>query len=346
MSAAGRLAQQLHGLLGERLLLPADAGFERFAEVVYTGDLHIPRLLARPTRESEVARIVAVAVDADVPFAVRGRGHSFARHGIIDDGLVIDLRLMGACHIDPLARVGTSSASTTTGAYTTAASAFGLATGFGDHPDVGIPGLVLGGGFGYLSRRDGLTIDNLLDARVVLADGAVVTASEAQHPELFWALRGGGGNFGVVVQARMRLVEVARITGGFIAFEPDPATVEALFEAARTAPDEVTVMINLMKAPPAPFLPPERHGKPIITAHVCHCGNPADAATALAPLRSAGQVVVDLLGTRPYPELFTLAMDQQGTRTLRATGFGMARGNADLEPILAVIADGLLIPRP
>ena len=196
----------------------------------------MPSLVARVREVDEIRAVVRAAARTGVPFAVRGSGHGYARPGSVPDGLVLDLRLMGGTEIDPARRIGVAHAGTTAGEYTHAAAEYGLATGFGDTLTVGIPGLALGGGIGFLSRRDGLTLDNVLSADVVLADGSTVQASETRSPDLFWALRGGGGNFGVVTRMELRLSEARVVTGGLLAFEPDPRTFAALLTAASTAP--------------------------------------------------------------------------------------------------------------
>ena len=178
---------------GGPLVSPSDAGFDDVAPVVFAGDGAAPALVARPRDVGEVSAAVRAAAETGVPFAVRGGGHAYARYGTVPGGLVLDLRLLGGVRIDPERRVGTASAGTTAGDYTAAAAGHGLATGFGDTLSVGVPGLALGGGIGYLSRRDGLTLDNVLGAEVVLADGSVVRASDDENPGLFWALRGAAG---------------------------------------------------------------------------------------------------------------------------------------------------------
>jgi len=303
------------------LVAPGDAGFDGVAPVVFAGDGVEPAFVARPRDVGEVSAVVRAAAATGVPFAVRGGGHAYARYGTVAGGLVLDLRLLGGVQIDPERRVGIASAGTTAGDYTGAAAEHGLATGFGDTLSVGVPGLALGGGIGYLSRRDGLTLDNVLGAEVVLADGAVVRAFDDENPDLFWALRGGGGNFGVVTRLDLRLTPTTVVTGGLLAFAPDPRTVGALLAAAAAAPDELSLMVNVMKAPPAPFLPAERHGTPIVVALVCHSGAPEDADAALAPLRAAGTVLVDLVRPQPYPDLFGLAPSQAGMWPAQRTGF-------------------------
>ncbi|MFI7589913.1 FAD-binding oxidoreductase [Spongisporangium articulatum] len=305
--------------LGERLLTPERTGFDELSAPALAAPGVRPAVLARPRDTAEVASVVRAAAETGAPLAVRSGGHSYARFGTADAGLVLDVRLLDHVEVSPATRVATAGGGVPAGAYTAAAAEHGLATGFGDTSTVGVSGITLGGGIGYLSRRDGLTVDNLLAAEVVLADGRTVRADEHEHPELFWALRGGGGNFGVVTHLELRLHPTPTVTGGALAFEPRPETVEALVSAARVAPDELSLMVNVMKAPPAPFLPAERHGTPIVVALVCHSGRPEDADAALAPLRAAGPLLADVVRPQPYPGL--LRAEEPGLQASIRTGF-------------------------
>ena len=337
MTAIDDVAQRLGRGWGERLVARGDRGFEEAAGIVFAGDGAAPALVARPRDVSDVQAVVRAAAATGVPFAVRGGGHAYARYGTVADGLVLDLRLLGGARIDPDARVGAASAGTTAGEYTRAAAEHGLATGFGDTLTVGVPGLALGGGIGYLSRRDGLTLDNVLGAEVVLADGSVVRASDDENADLFWALRGGGGNFGVVTRLDLRLTPTTVVTGGLLAFAPAERTVGALLAAAAQAPDELSLMVNVMKAPPAPFLPAERHGTPIVVALACHTGAPETADDVLAPFRAAGTLLVDLVRPQPYPELFGLAPNQASTWPAQRTGFVETVGEADAAAVIEAV---------
>ena len=314
--------QRLRSTLDAGLLVTGDAGFDEAAALVFAGDARAPIAVARPRDEREVAAVVTIAAESGTPLGVRGGGHAYARHALVHDGILLDLRRLSTVHIDAPARIGVAGGGATAGAYTAAAGEHGLATGFGDTPTVGIAGLTLGGGIGHLSRRDGLTIDNLLGATVVLADGRVVEADDVEEPELFWALRGGGGNFGVVTSLRLRLHETPVVTGGMLFFDPRGATVEGLIRATQEAGDTVSAMVNVMKAPPLPFLPADRHGTPIVMALVCHSGRPEDAESALAPFRAAGTLLADLVAEQPYPAMFPTGPDLPPNRVAMRTGFG------------------------
>jgi FAD/FMN-containing dehydrogenase len=325
MTVLDDVARRLAPVLGDRLIAGPTPDSVHF----FAPDGRVPALVARPVDAKEVAAVVTAAAETGVPFAVRSTGHSYARHSVVADGLVLDLQLMNEVRIDPERRVGTAAGGATAGTYTTAAHEHGLATGFGDTASVGVAGLTLGGGIGYLSRRDGLTIDNLLAAEVVLADGSIVGASAEEHPDLFWALRGGGGNLGVVTRLDLRLHETTVVTGGLLVFEPSAATVAALLAAALQAPDGISTMVNIMKAPPMPFLPSERHGTPIVVALLCHSGRPDEADAALAPFRAAGPVLADLVRPQPYPAVFGLAPSQAGMHATVHTGFGFDEARAE-----------------
>ncbi|WP_448005363.1 FAD-binding oxidoreductase [Agromyces bauzanensis] len=321
---SNEVLERLRSVSGAGLLTVGDAGFDDASTMVFAGDDRTPLVVVRPRDEREVAAVVTAAAESGTPLGVRGGGHAYARHALVDGGILLDLRELSRVEIDASRRVGVAGGGVSAGAYTTAAAEHGLATGFGDTPSVGIAGLTLGGGIGFLSRRDGLTIDNLLGATVVIADGRVVEASEAEEPELFWALRGGGGNFGVVTSLRLRLHETPVVTGGILAFEARGATVAALIRAAGEADDTVSTMVNVMKAPPVPFLPADQHGRPIVLAFVCHSGRPEHADAALASFRAAGPMLADLVGERPYPAMFQAGPDVAPNRVAMRTAFADA----------------------
>ncbi len=294
---------RLEHLLGDRLLRPGSPGFREAAQVEFGAFDRTPAAVAQVMTTAEVSAVVRAARDHGLPVAVRAGGHSYARHGLAADALVVDLRRMDAVTIAPERRIGLAEGGATAGAYTAAAAEYGLATGFGDTPTVGIAGLTLGGGSGFLSRRDGLTVDNLLGAEVVLADGRVVTTDERHAPDLFWALRGGGGNFGVVTSLTFRLRPTPVVTGGLLILEPTPAAVTGAVEAVLAAPDGLSALVNVLVAPPMPMLPEAVHGRPVLMVAPCWSGPEEEAEAALAPLRALGEPLFDDVAPRPYPEL-------------------------------------------
>jgi FAD binding domain len=209
---------------------------------------------------------------------------------------------MHALDIDPAQRTAWAQTGLTAGAYTTAANAYGLATGFGDTASVGIGGLTLGGGIGYLVRKHGLTIDSLLAAEVVTADGRLLHVDAETHPELFWALR-GGGNFGVATRFQFRLHELGQFVGGLLVLPATPDTIAGFVAQAQAAPEELSTIANIMAAPPLPFLPTDQHGRPVIMATLAHAGDLQAGQRALAAFRALAPPIADLVRPCPTPAL-------------------------------------------
>ncbi|HEV3497221.1 MAG TPA: FAD-binding protein, partial [Actinomycetes bacterium] len=209
-----------------------------------------------------------------------------------------------ALDIDLEGRTAWAQTGLTAGAYSAQAGEHGLATGFGDTGSVGIGGITLGGGVGFLVRRHGLTIDNLLAAELVTADGRVLQVDDDQHPDLFWALRGGGGNFGVATRFKFRLHELPSVVGGMLLLPGSPEVIEGLVAAATAAPEELSVIANVMVAPPMPFLPAEAHGQLVVMALLAYAGDAEAGERALAPLRALAPPLADMVQPMPYAGLF------------------------------------------
>jgi FAD/FMN-containing dehydrogenase len=263
-----------------------------------------PELIARVAGASDVARVVTAAREADLELAVRSGGHSGAGHGTSDGGLVLDLSDMKGIEIDAERRTAWAETGLTTGEYTKAAAGHGLATGFGDAGSVGIGGITLGGGIGYLVRKHGLTIDDLLAADVVTADGRLLRVDADRHAELFWAIRGGGGNFGVVTRLKLRLHPVGTIVGGMLVLPATASVIASFVAAAEAAPQELSSIANVMPAPPLPFLDPEHHGRLVIMATFVHAGALDAGERAIAPFRALATPIADMVRPMPYPEIF------------------------------------------
>jgi hypothetical protein len=295
---------QLRADLNGRVITPDDPHYDP-ARVVFPGGIDLqPAAIVRPGTAEQVAQVVSIARDSGLELAVRCGGHGGAGHASTDGGLVLDLREMRSLVIDPAARTAVAETGLTAGAYTEAAGAHNLATGFGDSGAVGIGGITLGGGVGPLSRAYGMTIDDLLGAEVVTADGKLLAADEDNHPELFWAIRGGGGNFGVATRFRFRLHEVGSVVGGELLLPATPAVLWGFLDLCAAAPDELSAIVNVMPAPPLPSIPAEHHGEVIIRATLCYAGDADDGERAIAPLRSLAPPIAD--GVRPiaYPEIY------------------------------------------
>lgn len=294
----------LRARLRGRVVEPSDPGYDALRVVTLGGVDPRPALIVRPADDADVAAAVSFARDRGLALAVRSGGHSGAGHGTVDDGLVVDLRDLRDVDVDVEGRTAWVGAGATAGEVTAATAAHGLVVGFGDTGSVGVGGITLGGGVGYLSRSQGLTVDNLIAADVVLADGRVVRADAEQHPELFWALRGGGGNLGVVTRFRFRLHPLDGVTGGMLLLPATGEVVAGFVAALQDAPDELSAIVNVMPCPPMPFVPAEQHGELVVMALVCWSGPAEDADTVLAPFRGLATPLADLVRPVAYPELF------------------------------------------
>lgn len=288
------------------VLTAADSPYDE-ARRVYNA--MIDRRPAAILRAEDVADVIAgvrFAREHSLSLAVRGGGHSVPGFGTCDDGLVIDLAAMRNVRVDPKSKRARIGGGAELGALDHAGSAFGLATPAGFISTTGVGGLTLGGGIGaYISRRFGLTCDNLVSARVVTANGQFVRAAADENEELFWALRGGGGNFGVVTEFEFQLHPVSQVFGGPILYEASAAREVAAFyrDFMRTAPRELGAFLGFQLAPPLPFIPDKRHLDPVCLIVVCWSGAADAAEQALAPLRSAGPKIAEHVGPMPYPAL-------------------------------------------
>jgi FAD/FMN-containing dehydrogenase len=296
--------KQLRAELAGPVLGPGDPGYDAERRVFLTSVDRRPAAVARPADAGEVARVVALARETGLELAVRGGGHSSAGHGTTEGGIVLDLAGLRALEIDPAARVAHAAGGLTSGEVTSTASPHGLAVGFGDTASVGIGGLTLGGGVGYLVRKHGLTIDHLLGAEVVTADGRVLEVDAERNADLFWAIRGGGGNFGVVTRFDYRLHPVDMVTGGMLALPATPETIAGVVAAAEAAPEELSLIANVLMAPPLPFLPPELVGSPVLLVLLVHAGPLDEGEWAVARLRALAQPVADFVRPMPFAEMF------------------------------------------
>lgn len=295
---------ELRAMLKGQVIAPDDAAYDAVRAVYYRMYDRRPAAIARVADASDVARVVAYAREHGVELAVRSGGHSAAGHSVSEGGLVIDLSAMKGLQIDADNRTAWAETGLTAGEYTNAVAAYGLATGFGDTGSVGIGGITLGGGIGYLVRKYGLTIDSVLAAEIVTADGQILHVDADNHPDLFWAIRGGGGNFGVVTRFQFRLHPVDSIVGGML-FLPATADVVREFVAlADAAPEELSTIANVMVAPPMPFIPAEHHGKLVLMAIMAYAGDAEAGAHAIAPFRALATPLADMIRPMRYPEIY------------------------------------------
>lgn len=288
------------------VLLPADGGFEE-ATRLWNGMVEkTPALVVRATGTADVVAAVTFAREHDLALSVRGGGHNIAGTALVDDGLTIDMSRLSGVLVDPRARTATAQAGCLLGDVDRETQLHGLATPLGFVSETGLAGLTLGGGFGYLTRRFGWTVDDLLEVEIVTADGEVRRASREENEDLFWAVRGAGHNFGVVTSFTFQLHEVGpTVYGGLVAwpFERAEEILAAYREITAEAPRELTAFLILRRAPPAPFVPEEWHGERICAMTVCYSGDLDDVEEALAPIRALEDPVVDLLREQPYTQL-------------------------------------------
>jgi FAD/FMN-containing dehydrogenase len=283
--------------------LPGEAGYDE-ARTIWNAmiDRH-PGAVVSCKGAADIMRAVQFARERRLLVAVRGGGHNIAGNAVCEGGLLIDLSPMRSVWVDPARRTARVEPGVTLGEFDKEAQPFGLATPLGINSTTGVAGLTLGGGFGWLSRKFGLAIDNLISADVVTANGEFVQASATGHPDLFWALRGGGGNFGVVSSFEFRLHPIGPMVLSGLIVHPFARARELLAgyrDVASKAPDDLTVWVVLRQAPPLPFLPPDVHGKEILVFAICYVGDERDGNRALQPLRALGTPIADVIGMQPF----------------------------------------------
>ena len=307
---AGGGVEALRPRLIGQLVTADSADYDEARKSLYVTVDRRPLAIVRAATARDVAAAVGFARDRALPLAVRSGGHSLASFSMVDDAIVVDLSGMKRVSIDPEARIARVQAGTTSGDLAGPANAHGLALSTGDTSSVGMGGLVTGGGIGFMVRKYGLAIDNLLSAQVVTAAGEIVTASADEHPDLFWAIRGGGGNVGVVTEFTYRLAPVGQILGGDLMLPASREVIRGYLDYAASAPDDLTTIANLMHAPPAPYVPQERVGELVLSILVCWTGSVEDGERALAPLRALATPVADTVGPIPYPEIYRYTAHQ------------------------------------
>ncbi len=300
-AAIEQLAQSFSG----RILRDRDGGYDEARTIFNAMIERRPALIARCATTQDVVAAVNFARERDLLVSVKGGGHAPTGHAVCDGGLMIDLSLMKKVTVDPQARVATAEGGVTWGEFDAATQEHGLAVTGGRVPSTGIGGLTLGSGSGWLERKLGYAVDNMIGAEIVLASGEVVRASESKNPDLFWGLRGGGGNYGVVTEFQYRLHPIGPIVfGGMLVF-PRPRAAEVL-RAYRdfmdTAEDDIGGAVALVCAPPEEFVPEPMHGMPVVGVIVCYTGNPENGPSAIKPILDLGPVM-NMTQPMPYLEV-------------------------------------------
>jgi FAD/FMN-containing dehydrogenase len=303
-SASDISIPSLRAAVSGRVIAPGDADYDA-ARTVTSGAIdRRPAVIVKVADADDVQAVVKLARDTGHELAIRSGGHSAAGHSVSDGGIVLDLSDMKGIEIDVEGRTAWAETGLTAAEYTAAVGEHGLVTGFGDTGSVGIGGITLGGGVGYLVRKFGLTIDDLLAAEVVTADGRLLHVDADTEPDLFWAIRGGGGNFGVATRFRFRLHELPSIVGGMLILPATPETVEGFMSIACAAPDELSTIANVMNCPPMPFVPEELHGTVVILAFITYAGDAAAGERAIAPLRALATPIADMVQPMPYGGMY------------------------------------------
>jgi FAD/FMN-containing dehydrogenase len=304
MQPEATMYEPLRADLTGRVIDADDQDYDEARTIFYGGFDRRPAAIARVANANDVARAVRFAAETGTELAVRSGGHSVAGHGTTDGGVVIDLAEMKALELERDGQAAWAETGLTAGEYSAAAGEHGLATGFGDTASVGIGGITLSGGVGLLVRTFGLTIDDLLAAEIVTADGELLRIDEQTDPDLFWAIRGGGGNFGVVTRFRFRLHDLPSVVGGILILPATPDVVASFIDAAVDAPEELSTIANVLPAPPMPFVPEEHHGKLVVMALMAYAGETEAGQRAIAPFRSLATPVADMVRPMPYPEIY------------------------------------------
>ena len=303
--SADRFVTGLGRAFKGRVIMPDTDDYHRARRVNNAAVDRHPALVVRPTDAEEVALVVAHAQERGLPLVVRAGGHSMAGHGTADGALVLDLSDMRGMEVDAVGRTAWADAGILAGEYTAATHALGLVTPFGDSGRVGVSGITLGGGVGWLVRKHGMTIDSLLAVEIVTADGRRRIASAVEEPDLFWAVRGAGANFGVVTRLQFRLHPLDDVLAGDILMPATRDVLRGLVPVLAAAPDDLTAMPIIMLAPPNPDIPDELHGQPVVKLSVAWSGAPDAGERALAPLRALGAPISDTVAWQPYPALFS-----------------------------------------
>jgi len=299
---AAEAVEALRGVLRGEIIEPGGSDYDEVRAIWNAMIDRRPAMIVRCHGAADVMAAVRFARERSLLVSVRGAGHNIAGKALADGAVLIDLSPMKGVRVDPSTKTAIIGPGATLKDVDFETQAFGLALPIGINSTTGIAGLTLGGGFGWLTRKYGMTIDNLIGADIVIADGSLVRASESQNPELFWAIRGGGGNFGIVTAFEFRLREVGpEVMAGLVVYPFDQAesVLEKYRAATAQAPEEMTAWVVLRKAPPLPFLPEEVHGKEVVVCAMVNCGSLDAAAEQVEPFRNLGTPVGEHLGPMP-----------------------------------------------
>lgn len=331
----------LRSKLDCQLLTPDSPGYHE-ARVMHDPTIdNRPGVIVRATNAKEVAAVVGHAARAGLAVAVRSGGHGLSDDMFIDVDIMVDLSQMKKVSINPDQCTARVQPGATSADLAGPAAAHGLALTTGDTSSVGLGGLATGGGIGFMVRKHGLTIDSLISAEVVTADGNIVTASESENPDLFWGIRGGGGNLGIVTEFEFRMARVKEILGGAVVFPASREVIRGYLDYSVDAPHDLSTIGQLMLAPPAPFIPQEWVGKPIFMVLICWIGDIDEGKGAVQPLRQLGTPLADLVAQMPYPAIYNLTAEAAVPRgnSVRSL-FQREMSDATIDRMLAAMPNG------
>lgn len=317
---------------------------ERRESFYHEFDQRRPLAVVSVASPADVSKVIEYASHTGIDLAVRGGGHSILGHSASRGGLVVDLSRLDDVDIDSSTRTAWAGGGTLAGDYTAKAARHGLVTGFGDTPTVGIGGITLGGGVGFLHRKLGLTIDSMLGAEIVTADGGIREIDDANEPDLFWAIRGGGGNFGVVTRLRFRLHPIDTVHGGILILPATSRLLTELVAIAREASDDLSVIAGVFVAPSLPFLPEEIHGRLVVMAMMVHAGPEEIAEAEVGHFRALASPLVDGIQVMPYTRMYEgeEGPPQPTAVSLRSTfsdAFSIDEADATIEALRSSTAD-------
>ena len=297
--------EKLKSKVKGKVILPTDPGYNEVRKIWNAMIDRRPAVIVQCAYAADVPHAISFARDNGLEISIRGAGHNIAGNAVCDDGVMIDFSKMRNVHVDAEKRLAHVEPGATLGDVDKATQAHGLATPLGINSTTGIAGLTLGGGFGWLTRKYGMTGDNLVSAEMVTADGGQIRVSDKENTELFWAIRGGGGNFGVVTMFEFKLYPVGpEIIAGLLVFPFDQArqVLKKYCEFAISGPEEINVWVILRKAPPLPFLPANVHGKEVVVLAVFYAGDNTEAQKLIEPLRIFGDAHGEHIGAQPYAQ--------------------------------------------
>ena len=296
--------QTLTSLFQGKVIVPGDADYDTARQVFYGGIDKKPAAIIRVADANDVKQTIQLAKDKGLELAVRSGGHSVAGYSTTDGGIVIDLHDMRDIEIDDTNKTVWAQTGLTAGQLTAELDKHGFVLGFGDTGTVGIGGITLGGGVGFLARKFGLAIDNLLAAEIVTAEGEILQIDNTSHPDLFWAIRGGGGNFGIVTKFKYKLHELHECYGGMLLLPATPEVIAGVAKIASEAPHELSTIANVMPAFPMPFIPEAFHGKLSVMVLMVYAGDPVEGEKVVAPFRALATPIADMVKPMRYKDIF------------------------------------------